>query len=306
MAFDVGDLPGRAAELWQEAQRAYTDLTPSIRFPQLPSEWEDLDPRMVDEDRVLSLYDDFLDIPSPQDFAGMVDSVLRAMERVCTEGGERNGVVRVPNPTLAQVASSGGSLTNWTGNAALTYRTEYADKFDSMAAFQYGALEALAHALNAEAAVWQTVRDDLDKLSDDAIDQMRHVTDSRQSDFVAWLSVAGAVATVAVARGGSSWEVAGAGVAVAGTGLGLLSSGGDAEEEALDNGSPRRIIRSVESTLEKIKERIVEQEEMIRLRTDKNIELADTQWSSFCLPEPDLANATQGNVTSDGQMGHAI
>lgn len=307
MTFDVSALPGRAEELYQAAEDAERQASMQKDGP--PPSW------VVSGDRVRAIYNDFLDIPSPDDFTTDTDNLLEAMRQLATEGfsatnaGEDAKTLEPANSDLAGVNAAGVEIEDWTGDAADAFFTNYGSKFTPTASNLFCAYFVLRHAVNAEAAVWQTAREDLDQLSKDATEQMRHVRDSNQDDWTNALSVAGAVIAVgsAVPTGGASisgWAVASAGVTVASTGMGLYAGDGEKKDPMeLANSNPDTIISEVERVLGEIKKKIKEGEAEINQAVANAVSSVTDQWQAFCLPRPALADVPRGDIHGDEHMG---
>lgn len=305
MTFDVSALPGRASEL---ANIACEKVGPHC--------W---DCWHLEEGDVSGLYDDFLGIPDPSSFASHTDRLLKAMEQLAPSGfsTNQNDSSGVPvssnaNSTLYQVSSAGDEIDDWTGTAADSFKKHYGDKFIPTISSQFVAAWVMRQALNAEAAIWQTVRDDLDKLSNGAIDKVKHAADCSKEDWTTVLTVAGAVVSVggAIPSGGASlagWAAVGAGVTVASTGMTLVGAEGKKDELGLSNSPPKQIVKDLKDRLSKIKEYINTHETSIANAIDGSLKAIDSGgpgWKEFCLPRPALADATRGNAQNEDNMGH--
>lgn len=307
MTFDVADLSGRAIELWEASCHADGKVIG-------PHDW---DWWHLEKEEVSVIYDDFLNVPKPEDFSWMTDRLLESMRQLADEAFAGDGKDSSGNPTnenanstLAQVSTTGDEIQDWTGTAADSFKTNYGDKFEGMVSSQFVAAFVMRHAINAEAAVWQTVREDLDKLSKDAKSTMHHCADSSTSDWTSALSVAAAVVSVAAAvpTGGASlsgWAAVGAGVTVTSTGIGLIGNKGTPEDEQkLKNCHPRCILDDLKARLTKLKEYIVTQEEAIATALDTSIHTINSGWGEYCLPAPELASAPRSDLGNGDNMGY--
>jgi len=252
------------------------------------------------EGEITGIYNSFLDLPDPADFATEVTNLGRALEQLTPYGynekQEEGGhpVNHSANTTLSSVSSTGDHIQDWTGDAATAFKDEYGDRFLQVMGSQFNAYYVTRHAINAEAAVWQTAREDLDKLSNDAIDKMRHVNDSTKGDWETGLKVFGAVVgiTAAVATSPiSSWAAVGAGVAVASTGLEVVGKAGETKNETLNNASPGGIVESLQDALGKIKTEIADNETEIRNAVNGSLRAIHDAPRDFLLKRPALADA---------------
>ena len=244
MTFDVEESSGRAQELFEAAR----DAGDAVHSPEngVSPEWS------LTEGEVAAVYDEFLDIPWPEDFGSMVQNLLEAMKMLATEGFRANkqgeDPIKAPlepgNNDLTGVSSAGIEVEDWTGKAADKLFLNYGQRFTPTASSLFEAYYLMRHAMNAEAAVWQTVREDLDALSKNATEQMRHVDESTADDWKNVLKVAGAVVAVAgaVPSGGASLSavtVIGAGVTVTSTGMDLATAEDKKNKVRVATGTPR-------------------------------------------------------------------
>ncbi len=318
MTFDVAELPGRASELYQAAKEAGE----TVRHPEngVPPEWS------LTEGEVTAVYNDFLDIPAPEDFEMKVKNLLEAMQKLATEGFQANQYGEDPlkappepaNSDLTGVSSAGIEIDDWTGKAADSFFLNYGQNFVPTTSSLFQAYYLMRHALNAEAAVWQTVREDLDALSKNATEQMRHVDESTADDWKAILKVAGAAVAVAgaVPSGGASLSVVtviGAGVTVSSTGMDLATepdkkdkvkvATGTPRELSLANDNPQTILNELVRALGEIKRDIKSAETQIGNAVQAAADAMANNWNSFCLPRPALADVPRGSVHSHDNMG---
>lgn len=317
MTFDVSELPGRAQELKEAGiNAAYKEMT---RFgggggdsggAGYGSLYEAAEKYM---EGVENIYNDFLTIPAPEDFAQKTSWLVDAMGRVATEGHTNDPVtggsaVSGHNPNLTLVGGSGDYLSDWTGDAADTYKKNYGDQFVPTASSQYAAVSVLLNAINAEAAVWQGVRDDLDALSKDAIDKMKEAGNKGGAEWAAVLSIAAAVIAVPLTGGAAAITIpaVAAGLSVAATGISLASEGSEPDHLGLDAGSSDKVISSLEDALGKIKDKIIEQEDKIRSAMNGASGALDGDWSLFSLPMPAITQASQHGVNDPSMGGYSV
>lgn len=317
MTFDVGELAGRAGQLKQLAidkfVEACTRAAAGAPGGYVPvGQYQQYAEKMFAD--VDSIYDDFLDCPAPEDFAHLTDNLGRAMSQLAVSGYDKDPVGNgssfgAANPDLAGVLSSGDYMADWTGDAATTYKTNFADRFEPVTSNQFILTSVVRNALNAEAAIWQTVRDDLDKLSKDALDKMEECGHKSPSDWSMVLTIAGAVVAIAAVplTGGTSLELGlaavGAGLGVAATGMG--GSGGEPDELDLQTGSPQAIVDSLRDVLGRIKGYVTEHENTIWDTMSQTATDVDSGWELVCLPRPALADAGQHRYDDRHYLGHS-
>jgi hypothetical protein len=305
VSFDVGKLPGRAKELkelgvdanYKEATRFGGNASSALKLAKEAMAG------------VESIYDDFLDIPAPEDFVSRLDDLSGTLAKLATEGHTTDPVtggktVSGHNANLARVGTSGGYLASWTGNAASTYQSNYADQFIGTASSQFAAASGLLNAINAEAAVWQTVRADLDELSSRAIEYMKHAGDCGGAEWAMGLTIAAAVVAIPVTGGASAiiGPAVAAGLTVTATGISAASGAPKVDDLKLDAGSSDALIESLHKALEREKTHIHEQEQKIRDAMSSSAKTLDANWKTFCLPRPAISDASQYPV-NDPNMG---
>lgn len=310
MTFDVALLPGRAQELKEAGvNAAYRELT---RFGAGGgSSYQMLKIAEDCMEGVEDIYDGFTHMPAPEDFAGVIDNLRHAMASIATSGTTQDAATGVSSlgahsQNLTLVGSSSYLIGDWTGDAAYEFHKNYGEKFVPTASSQYAAMASLASAINAEAAVWQGMRDDLDKLSSRAIELMKKAGNKGGAEWVAALTIAAAVVAIPVTGGASA--IAGpaiaAGLTVTATGIGLSSAGaGQTDELGLDAGSSDAVIESLQEALGKLKTHAVEQEAKISTAMNKASGVIDGDWTAFCLPRPALADAPDHPVNDPDYGG---
>ncbi|GAB2983889.1 hypothetical protein [Nocardioides montaniterrae] len=308
MTFDVSDLPGRAQQLKDAGiNAAYQEMT----------RWGGGSPTMYDEAGkmmagVENVYNDFLDIPWPETFSGYCQNIASAMALLATEGHTTDPITGASslgghNPNLSKVGSSGDLLTDWTGDAADKYKTNYADEFVPTASSQYAALSVLLNAINAEAAVWQTMRDDLDKVSTQAIEYMKKAGNKGGAEWVAVLTIAAAVIAIPFTDGlsGAALPAVAAGLTVTATGIGAASGQvGDNDSMTLDGGSSDHVLSSLDKALKAIKQHAIDGEERIWTAMNQAVGVLDNNWKVFCLPEPAITGAAHHPVNDPSMAGY--
>ncbi|GGO78663.1 hypothetical protein [Nocardioides deserti] len=313
MTFDVGQLPARAADLKEAGVRAaYRELT---RFGAGGGGGAAQMMQIAEDSMagVENVYDRFLDVPDPADFAPKVEWLGNAMAKLATEGHTSDPVtgstaVSGHNPNLTLVGGSGDYLSDWTGVAADSYKRGYGDRFAPTASSQYAAVSVLRNAINAEAAVWQGVREDLDKLSQEAIELMEGAGSKGGAEWAAVLSITATVITVPLTGGASAIALpaVAAGLSVASTGIGLATGGGgEPTELGLDAGSSDKVISSLQTALTKLAEEIGAQELKISEALNQSSGVLDSQWDVFCLPQPALVDAPNHPVNDPSYSGHS-
>lgn len=280
------------------------------------SDWSDI--RKECTDRINALYTDWLDLPDPASFGWYTDELLTAMGKLSpstfatnTSGGGASST-QAGNSHLSLVQSSGDLMQNWSGTGADTYNKRFADQFPQVTASQFAIYDIMRNSINAEAAVWQTTLDDLDHLSQQAIDAMEACSHKSQGDWKNIVSVVGAVVAVAgaIPTGGASlgafltWDMAAAGVAVISTGMDVLGSEGGTDEKGLANHTMWDVLDSVESRLKTIRGYIDAHESTIIAQVQSAISaIPGAPYTGWIIPEPGWA-AHPGQVGSEGGLGH--
>lgn len=305
MTFDVSQLPGRASQLKQKAIDVSVEMLTRAAssaggVPPVGTYQDLAEKQFADVDKI---YDDFVGIPSPDDFKLRIDNLATAMGKFATTGYTKDPVggsdlVGTANTNLADVTTSGGYLEDWTGDAADTYNKNYAAKFVPVTSNLFTLTSVIRNGVEAEAAIWATVRDDLDKLSNDALKKMDECLDKSPSDWNMLLTVAAAVVSIAAVpiTGGGSAELA---IAAVGAGISLTSAGisaaGDGKPEDisgdLETGSPDKIVASLGTALNKVRSYIVDHELTVTNQMNSAGNTVILNRDAFCLPRPALADA---------------
>jgi hypothetical protein len=280
------------------------------------SDWSDV--RKECTDRINKLYTDWLDLPSADSFGWYTDELLTAMGNLSpttfatnTSGGGASKT-HMGNSDLSPVQSSGDLMNNWSGSGADSYNKNFADQFPHVTASQFAIYDIMRNSVNAEAAVWQTTLDDLDKLSQEAIDAMKACAHKSQGDWKNVISVIGAVVAVAgaIPTDGASlgafltWDMAAAGVTVVSTGMDLVGSAGGTDEQGMANHTMWDVLDSVESRLKTIKKWVGTHEQTIISQVQSAIDaIPAAPYTGWIIPEPNWA-AHPGQVGSTTGLGH--
>lgn len=322
MTFDVNELPGRAKTLKQKAIEMTVEMytraasagggVPPVGMYQ---DWAEKEFAGLE-----NIYDDFIGCPSPDDFTGTINNLATAMSKLATTGYTKDPVgggnqMGSANTKLTDVGTTGDYMADWTGDAADAYNTNFADKFTPVTSNLFTLASITRNAVEAEAAVWATTRDDLDKLSNDAIKKMDEVLDKSPSDWNMALTIAAAVVSIAAVplTGGTSAALAfaavGAGISVTSAAI-SAATGGDHQppkdiSDMLETGSPDKIVSSLYKALNELRKLIDTQETKISSTTSKTGNSVRGSWDLFCLPKPALADAQHHPYNDPHYLGNS-
>lgn len=299
MAFDTSELTGRASELLSAQKAALED------------HGDDCEPYDIPESEITGVYDDFLDVPNPDNFGSWTDDLLTVMEKLAPAGFEtglsdETQSTGVGNSVPDMVASAGDEVDEWTGKGADNFDI-WATGWKTGISNQFNAAGVMRILLNAEGAVWEAAAKDLDEISEAATKAMKAVTECNGDDVKLGLSIAGAVVGIAAAipTGGASLSitaVAAAGIGVASTGMDVYE-GATKEDKEISSCCPRCAMDDLKDGLTKIKDKIREGEEKIASNLTSVIATIDGAWSEYCYPAPALGTVPRKDIHSYEGMG---
>ncbi|GAB3504953.1 hypothetical protein [Amycolatopsis cihanbeyliensis] len=255
------------------------------------------------------LFEPFTRMPDPASYDGAIESLHAAMEEL-SQGAHLvdpiNGEAIGGNRDLTAIVDAADELGDWTGMAASNFKTNFLTPFPVVASNQFLILGIMKGAVEADKAVWESAREDIDKIARATLDALENLGGCGKNGFEFALAVATAVASVAGIpfTGGASAVVAGVGAAanVAGAaakGAEVLAKGG--------GGSAEQIVGSMKTAIEKLTGQIRDKQGQIaKTLTGYAGEVEQhklTKPSPFFSPRPQLADMRGSELTGDKGVG---
>ncbi|GAA1633473.1 hypothetical protein [Actinoplanes couchii] len=252
------------------------------------------------------LFEPFLTLPDPEALDAMRARLQTAAESMATGSGcfdpSRKTVIP-PNSEMTGMGTVAKTVFDWQGFAARNFEELYIEKWDGVVSAQFHLVTALMAAIDAERSLWTECRKDVDEIAHNAINALVSMNSFDQDQQVFWLSVAGAVLSIAsvTTTGGASvaFAVAGAATQVAGTGLDKF--GGPDSAVVFDAKTPRALVDQLKSALFQLTHLVMVKENEITNAMLVTSETVANFPASFSFPRPALADQTsRGILTSEG------
>lgn len=286
---------------------------------------------------ITEMFDDLADLPDPGPLKAEADSLYGALTQMAGPSGHTDigdGKAHPPSPAFEKLSVIPEMLSDWEGLAAEAFKYNFLPPLERVAFHEFEAIVSLRSPLLAASHMWEKARLDVSNLIDEcnsALDDWEGGKDS--ADAVLALGIIGAVVAVAAVpfTGGTSaalyWTMAGSAISVAGAVVGHPNE--PTKELDIKGDSPADIAQSLRDAIWDLKLQLLEHEifisRQIRTLSDqisgytapegtppipRDPPYYSTQHTyseatvhEFALPRPKLADATPGNVNTDGYLG---
>ncbi|WP_117214160.1 hypothetical protein [Allorhizocola rhizosphaerae] len=256
-------------------------------------------------------YEPFSKLPNPSDYDAAIDMLKKGLEKLSSGQDNRdpistNGSVYIANPVLTKLSGAESYIEGWTGKAAMEFKSNFIDPFPAVVRNQFIVVAAIKSALEAEKAMWQKAREDVDKVAHDTITALDNMGESGKNEWTMTFTVVASIAAV-----GATLVTAGGAAGIAITAVGAASqvvaaaAPDDPPKLQVSGEHPDQVLRSMGDCLRRLQEEID--------RTDKRI--ADALMSingtihaekdSFVSKRPALATATKESIKDPSQMGYS-
>ncbi|WP_216214137.1 hypothetical protein [Amycolatopsis aidingensis] len=254
------------------------------------------------------LFEPFTRMPDPASYDGAIEDLRAAMEEL-SNGPHLtdpiNGAAIDGNRNLTAVGDAADELNDWTGIAASNFKRNFLTPFPVVAGNQFLILGIMKGAVEADKAVWEAAREDIDKIARATLDALENLGGCGKNGFEFALAVATAVASVLGIpfTGGASAVVAGVGAAA--NTAGAVVKG--AEMVKGGGGSAEQIVGSMQTAIEKLTGQIREKQGQIAKTLSGYAGEIDqhkmTKPSAFFSPRPKLADMRGSELTGEKGVG---
>lgn len=264
--------------------------------------------------RVQNIFYPFSRIPNPSSYDSAIEDLRAAMarlsrgEHLTVKGGDQDAESDINKDSIAPnedldnlINSSPRKLNSWHGEAADKFKDNFLDHLSTTASHHFLSLSILKNALEADRAVWSATLKDINKIGEDTKDALDNLTSKNKNDLEFALSVITAltgILTVGISSGAglvlTTISVATSTADDADNGAGLSGSQG---------GSASKIIRSMESAIKTLTEKVQDQQtDIANALTQSNDKLNDSK-SSVYLPRPKLTELDDDELISNKGLG---
>ncbi|CAN5529080.1 hypothetical protein BH11ACT8_BH11ACT8_21410 [soil metagenome] len=148
-----------------------------------------------------SIFDEWLGLPDPSHFSSGLSTLQGAMSALGAESYLTNDLAQQyaggsgTSMNISAIEPTGAFMQGWQSGTALSY-ANFAGVFGPVAANLSMAMNVLHGAYDAERALWEEARKNVDGLAEATITALEKCTDKRPKDVQMALTVLGAVAGV--------------------------------------------------------------------------------------------------------------
>lgn len=283
----------------------YIDMYGERSQQQVDADMKDVSTRYAD---VPALFAPFCSLPDPASYDYEISQLGDSQGRL-SSGTKNDDPVSSSfypaNPTLDNMDTTQDYIARWTGVAAMAFKENFVDKFESVTQNQFLLTGVVKGALQAEQGIWYAARKDIEEIADKTISGIKHADDCGKNDWTLAFAIVGAVVAIAAVpvTGGASLALAavGAGLSVGGTAIGNMDD--PPSDNSYSGESAEAVVNSMRKGISSLKEKISHQEQKIQDAMSSNADMVGANPELFELPRPNLADADPDTVQDD--LGHA-
>jgi len=303
-------------ELMKHAQdistKAYSEGYKDLLGTQSPNYVAQEEPKLRQKCAdVPGLFQPFASIPNPKSFDPMINELRQAMGVLCTGQNTSDpistkGGPYIANKVLDEISGSSPYIADWTGKAATEFYNNFIVPFPTLTKNQFVLLATLKAALEAEQAMWQKTRENIDQIAEQTLSKLDTMDDCGSNEwtmtFTVVASVAGVLAavptlgastTVTIAAiGGAAWVVAAAGIE-------------DPPKGQIQGEDSWAVLDSMKSCIDKEIDAVKHTEDRIAKTIQGVLGSVHGQQDSFVAKRPALAGATKSTIRNPEYMGYS-
>jgi hypothetical protein len=248
----------------------------------------------------------FAEMPTPTSFDSAINEMAAVLTKLCS--GQQNkdpidGDLILASPVLDKMSGSESYIENWSGRAAMDFKSKFIDPFPSIVRNQFTMAAVLKAAMEANKAMWAKTRNDIDQIAHKTLEALDHMDDCGSNQwnitFTVVASIA-AVGAVAFPPAELALTVVGAAASVAGA-----AAPDDPPSNSFSGESAEAVISSMRDAITKLTQEIGNVEHKISGALDNVHRVLTGNRSLFVSPRPALADATPGDIKSPAYMGDA-
>ncbi|GIG91436.1 hypothetical protein [Plantactinospora endophytica] len=258
---------------------------------------------------VPDLFEPFTEMPDPSSFDGMIAQLAAALHKLSSGEGHESpldGAIYPANVALAGLPGVTSYIEDWTGAAAMEFKTNFVDPFSAIVQNQFLLTSVLKVALEAEQAIWAAARNDIDKIAHDALAALDSDGCGPSGWTMTFTVVAAIVATTAAPVGAVS-VVAGTALTAVGSAVSIVGAvpRDTAPSIQFSAGSPSSVISQMREAISMLIQEIHVQESEVANAMSGNLGLVSGNRGSYVSPRPALAGADGGDITGPDYMGYS-
>ncbi len=291
----------------------------SINLHLLEQAIRDIEAEFAD---IPDLFSPFTSIPDPESYTPLIDALNNALAKLSpgylTDSPFSSAPIRA-NHELDLMSGAASYLEDWTGRAAMTFKTTYIDPFPSYVENLFIVTAILKSALEAHRALWESVRTDIRNIAKSTLAALDALNDCDTNDWTVTLNVTASILSlisIPLALGGVTapaaiaFEFVAAALNTTGTILEYYNNEEEAErpeqtELRYSGETARVIINGMRDAIAQLHNYIQEKEDEISRAMLRNLGVLINNRDSFIAARPALADATPENITSPEFMGYS-
>lgn len=255
------------------------------------------------------LYQSFSGIPDPASFDGAIESLSYTLRTISSGQDPKdpiNGTIYPANAVLDKLSGSESYVENWTGRAAMEFKSHFIDPFPSVVRNQFTLAAVLKSALEAEKEIWANARRDIDKIAHDTLTALERMDDCGKNDWTMTFTVVASVAAVAAVpvTGGTSLALA---ITAVGATSQVVAAAApeDPPKIQFSGESPGAVISQMREAISKLRSEINKQETRISDAMRTTLGLVSGNRDLFVSKRPSLASATPDKIRSPEYLGYS-
>jgi hypothetical protein len=258
------------------------------------------------------LFKPYSGVPDPGKYKPMIDDLSAVMHGLSSGRTNEDPIDKDPylaNPTLDKMHTAGDILDDWTGEAATTFKEKFLDPFPSISTNQFILTSILKAALEAHQAMWQSTRDDIDKIAHATMDAF----DNKCCDKNTWnvsftvLSSIGAVgaAILTVATAGTAAPLALTVIGAAAQVGATLPPDSLSEPPRGGGETALQITNSMKAAIDQLDKVVEKAESEITNHITAITKLVNDNGPYFVAARPALATLPKDHLDDDDGLGDA-
>jgi uncharacterized protein YukE len=261
---------------------------------------------------VPNLFQPFTQIPDPKSFDSGINTLKQALAKLCTGQDTRdpistNGGTYLANRVLDEMTGSGDLIESWTGKAAMEFKSNFIDPFPSVVRNQFILVSALKSALEAEQAMWDAARHNIDDIAEQtnkALDGMHKSCSSHEwaITFTTVAAITGVLAAIPTFGGSVAITISAVG-AVAW--VAAAAPPEDAPKLKVGGGEVNAVLDSLNRAVTDATRLINETEARIAKSVSGILDTIHGNQDYFVAKRPGLVGSTKNNITDPDHMGYS-
>jgi hypothetical protein len=255
-----------------------------------------------------AMFAPFMTMPDPGGFTSMIGDLTGAMNQLSSGQGTEdpvNKTIVTANPAMEGMTTVGKNVQDWRGAAATAFKQNFVEPFPPISANQFALIATLKGAMEAEKALWDECRKNVDDIAHKAIKALEVMDECSPDEQVCLLTVASSVFAVAAVL-----TTGGAAIALTVAGAAAQAWSGaprdDPPEVQFDGQTPQDILKQVQDALNRLAEITNAKEKLIGDAMTSSAATLAANKARFVAPRPALADATAATVTGPTGLGEAV